>query len=251
MSDRSVLALLLVGLLLLPGPAYAVALDGLDGSDPHRSSAGYVAERIDVSNDTLLAERYASHLAFQPSDMAWRHVRDDYRAPNRTRETLDDAIRTGSASTTNASVAADLRSLERNYTLLTREYDTYHSFAVAAADEAIVVRTARANDSEIAAMVRDRLVVSYTNLTEEERATFRKIRNATTADGYYRPWQAEPLPPAPIVERNGTHYAVRQTVSVDDVGFPAGSFAGLVASGIGVLCVLAAIGLGLYRRVRD
>lgn len=253
MPDRSVLALLVVGLLLVPGPAYAVALDDLGGEDRYRSSAGYQAERIDASNDTLLTERYAIRLSFQPDDMQWRHVRADYRAPNQTRDVLDAAMQNGSASTTNASVTADLRAIERNYTLLTHEFDTYHAFSVDAAGETTTVTTSEANASEIGEMVRERLVVSYANMTAEERATFQKIRNATVSEGEYdyRPWRDEPLPPEPVVERNDTYYAVRHTSSTDDFGFPDGFFLGFVASGVGVLCLLAAAALWLYRRVRE
>lgn len=248
--DRPALSLLVVGLVLLPGPAYATALDHLDGPERHRSSAGYVAEPIDASNDTLLAETYGHQLAFQPDDMGYRHVAERYRAPNRTRRTLDRAIETGAATAPNDAVASDLRRLDRNHSFLTREFDRYHAFAVVEREAGTGIETTPANDSEVAAAVRERLVVDYERLTPAERETFRKIRNATASaeTDDYRPWSDEPLPDEPIVERGGDYYSVAAYSHTDDFGFPPGFFLGVVASAFGLVSVLAAVGVALYSR---
>lgn len=250
---RVVLALLVVGLVLLPGPAYAIWLDQLDGPDRHRSSAGYVAEPIDVGNDSLVTDRYAVHLTFRPEGMEYRHVADDYRAPNRTRRVLERSIRNGTATTDDPSVRGDLRRLERNYTYLALSYDVYYAYSVSTSATATTVETTRANDSEIAAAVREELVVPYGDLSTAEQRTFRKIRNATTSDDEYayRPWSDEPVPGAEIVERDGTHYDLRVASNTDDFDFPDGLFLGIVASLVGIVSLLASGGVWLYGRVVD
>lgn len=247
-SDRTALVAVLVGLLLLPGPAYAFALDAADGPERYRSSAGYAATEIADENDTVLAEQYASSLTFRPESFQYRHVRDDFRAPNRTREVLEAAIATGSATVDDDAVAADVRQLRRNYTYLTVEYDTYHTFTLA--DGAVT--TTVANESDIAATVREELVANYSDLSPAERRTFRKIRNATDSEAAYdyRPWDDEPVPEQPIVERDGTHYAVEVVSHTDDFSFPDGLFLGLVGSGVGVVAVLTGIGTLGYNRWR-
>ncbi|MFC7135727.1 hypothetical protein [Halobaculum litoreum] len=247
-SDRTALVVVLVGLLLLPGPAYAFALDAADGPERHRSPTGYAATEIAVGNDSVLAERYASSLTFRPESFRYRHVRNDFRAPNRTRETLETAMATGSATVDSDAVAADVRQLRRNYTFLSAEYDTYHTFALADGE----VTTTVANESDVAAAVRAELVVSYDDLPPAERRTFRKIRNATESEAAYdyRPWNDEPVPEEPIVERDGTHYAVEVVSHTDDFSFPDGLFLGLVGSGVGVVAVLAGVGTLGYNRWR-
>lgn len=248
-SDRVAVAVVLVGLLLVPGPAYAFALDDLGGEERYRSSAGYSATEIDASNDTVLADRYAADLTFRPSSFQYRHVREEYRAPNETREALETAMADGEAPVESDAVAADLRRLDRNYTFLTAEYDTYHVFTLADGE----LTTTVANDSEIAAAVRERLIANYSALPPVEQRTFRRIRNATVSEEAYdyRPWSDEPVPDAPIVERDGTYYAVEVTSHTDDIGFPDGLLLGLVAAGVGVVAVLAGAGTLVYNRWRS
>ncbi|MFC7097085.1 hypothetical protein [Halobaculum marinum] len=247
-SDRTALVLVFVGLLLLPGPAYAFALDAADGPERYRSSAGYAATPIDYENDTVLAEQYAASLTFRPESFQYRHVRDDFRAPNRTREVLETAMATGSATVDSDAVAADVRQLRRNYSFLSAEYDTYHAFTLADGE----VTTTVANESDVAAAVREELVVSYDDLSPAEQQTFRKIRNATESDDAfaYRPWNDEPVPDDPIVERDGTYYAVEAVSHTDDFGFPEGTFVGLVASAVGIVALLAGLGTLGYNRWR-
>jgi hypothetical protein len=252
-STNTAIAIMLVGLVLVPGPAYAVAVEQLAGEDRHRSAAGYRADSINATNDTLLAERYAGRLTEQPEDIQARHVRGNYEIPNRTRAVLDRAIENDSATTHSDAVSADLYTLARNATFLTHEFDTYYTFRITRDDNGTTtVRTDRASDAEIAAAVRDQFVVEYTALTDAEQRTFQKIRNATTdPDDYaYRPYQDEPVPPEPVVERNGTHYAVGVASHTDDFDFPTGFLAGLAASGIGITCILVGGGISTWNLIR-
>jgi hypothetical protein len=250
--NRIALALLLIGLVLLPGPAYAVGLDRLDGPDRYRVSAGYQATPIDISNDSALTEEYRYGLAFQPADMQFRYVAEDYRAPNRTQRVLERAIRNGSATTEDQAVQADLQQLQRTHPLLTLSYEGYYEYSVSSTDGTTTIETTRANDSRIATLVRSNRVVSYENLTEAEQQTFRKIRNATDdTDQYdYRPWSDEPLPERPIVERNETYYTIENTSETDEFNFPDGFVLGIVASGLGLVALVLSGIVWLYARWR-
>lgn len=249
---RAALALLVVGLVLLPGPAYAFGLDRLDGSDRHRTSAGYVATPIDAENDTMLAERYASGVTFRTPAFQYRHVAEDYRAPNETRRVLEQAIQNGTATTDSAAVREDLRRLQRNHSFVTISYDAYYTYTSTSSGATTTVETTRANDSEIAAVIREKRIVAYEHLSDDEQETFRKIREATESEDQYdyRPWSDEPIPERPIVERGGTYYAVEVASHTDDFNFPPGLFLGVIASGVGLLSLLAAGAVWLYGRYR-
>lgn len=251
-SNRFALALLVVGLLLLPGPLYADAVADATAPERHRMSTGYVAEPIAAGNDSVLVERYAGRVSFRSERLAYRHVADDYRAPNRTRRTLDRAIREGTATASDADVAADLRALEGDYSLLSVDYERYYAFAVTGRGANATVRTSRADDAEIAAVVREKLVASYGDLPAAERATFREIRNATASeDAYdYRPWSDEPVPDPPIIERDGTYYAVSAASVTDEFGPSGGVLLGFAGTLAGVGCLLAAGCVRLVGRFR-
>lgn len=240
MASRSpALVLLVLGLVLLPGPMYGAAFDRLEGPERHRAPTGYVATPIDAANDSVLAGRYAHHVSFQSSDLQYRHVADDHRAPNRTRRVLERAIRRGEAATGDDAVRSDLRRIERNHTFLTIEYDEYYQFSVAESDGATTLRTTRATDAEIASAIRDEIVVGYADLPPAERQTFRKIRNATEADSAYRPWSDEPVPEQTLVRANGTYYDVEGMSHFDDFGPSRAVLYGFLASLVGVGCLLA------------
>lgn len=250
---RAALALLLVGLVLLPGPAYAIGLDHLDGEDRHRSSAGYVATSIEAENDSVLADRYASEVTFRTQGLDYRHIADDYRAPNETRRVLERAIRNGTATTSTPAVHDDVQQLEQNDTFLTISYDGYYTYSVSSNGDTTTVQTSRANDSEIAAVVRDELIVDYQSLSDDERETFRKIRNATESEQQYdyRPWSDEPVPEEPIVAQDGRYYAIEVASHTDDFNFPEGLFLGFAASGLAIVLLLASGGVWLYGRYRE
>lgn len=245
--NRTALVLLAVGLVLLPGPTYAGLLADVGGDERHRSATGYVAEPIDAANDSALADRYADRVSFHPESLTYRHVADEHRAPNRTRETLERAVRNGTASATDGAVRSDLRRITADHSFLTLDYESYHAFSVSGER----VRTETANAADVAATVRDELMVDYRDLPPAERETFRKVRNATASEGAYdyRPWSDEALPDEPVVERNGTHYAVSGASVTDDFGTP-GLLAGFAATVVGAGLVVGSAGLWLYGRLR-
>jgi hypothetical protein len=242
--DRTRVAatLLLVGLLLVPGPAYAVGLERLDGPDRDRVSTGYRATPIDLGDDAALADDYGTRLAFQPEDLSYDHVAANHRAPNATRDALDRALREGRVEVTDPAVRADVRAIGRNYSFLTREFDGYHAFVL----EEGVLRTDRVNESAVATVVREELTVAYADLPPEERQTFRKVRNATRREESYRPWRDEPVPDAPIVTRDGQAYALEAYSHTDDIDFPDGLLLGIAGSAAGVLSILSGLALWLF-----
>jgi hypothetical protein len=248
--DRTRVAatLLLVGLLLVPGPAYAIGLERLDGPERDRVSTGYRATPIDLGDDATLADDYGIRLAFQPEDLSYGHVAADYRAPNATRDALDRALREGHVAVRDPAVRADVRAIDRNYSFLTREFDDYHAFTLKDG----VLRTERADESAVAAVVRDELTVAYADLPPEERETFRKVRDATRREESYRPWRDEPVPEAPIVTREGNGdgdgqaYALEAYSQTDDIDFPDGLLLGIAGSAAGVLSILSGLALWLF-----
>jgi hypothetical protein len=237
---RIVLILLLVGLVSLPGPAYAYGFTELTDPDPARASVGYVATPIDVTNDSLVADRFADEVAFQPGELSHEDAREDYDAPNATRERLVRAIETGSAPVENASVRRDLRSLDREAALLTHESDAYYTVHL----DGSVLRAERADESVVAAAVRTRLVVPAADLPAGERATFEKIRNATSHDESYHPLHDERVPDGEIVTRDGQAYHVRATFPFDP-GFIVGVGVGVIGSVLGALSLLLCLGVVL------
>lgn len=251
--QRTALIALLVGAVLLPGPAYAVGLDRLDGPEQHRSPTGYVATPIDAENDSVLADQYGSDVAFRTEGLEYRHIATDYRAPNETQRVLERAIRNGTATTSTRAVHDDIQRLRANHTLLTLSFDAYYTYSVSETEDGVTVETSQANDSAVASVVRDELIVDYEALPADERETFRKIRNATESEEAYdyRPWSDEPVPEQPIVQRDGSYYAIEVASQTDDFDFPPGFFLGFVASGLGILSLLASGGLWLYGRYRS
>lgn len=251
--QRIALALALVGVILLPGPAYAFALDGLDDSDRHRSSTGYRAEPVDASNDSLLVERYQRDVTFYAEGLTYRHRADEYRAPNETLDVLRTAVASGNATTTSDDVRADLRRVDRAEPFVTLEYDGVYDLRLSTAGETTTVRAVEATDAEIAAAVREELVVDYESLSAGERRTFEKIRNATTSDDAhdYRPWSDEPMFETPVVvDRDGEQYAVAVASETDDFDLPDGLFVGITASVVGIASLAGAAVVTLYARLR-
>lgn len=250
---RTALSLAVLGLVLLPGVGYVFALDGLGGEEPHRSSTSYGAAPIDADNDTVMAAQYRSAVTFYAPRLQYRHVADEFSARNETREVLLTAMRTGTAATSDGDVRADLRSLQRNYSFVTAEYDEVYRLALERDGETTVVTATRANESAVAAAAREEVVVEYETLTPAERATFEKIRNATRSeeDYGYRPWSNESvLHPPLVVEKGEAHYAVETVAHVDDFDFPDGMLLGVVASGLGVVSLVTAVLTALVGVVR-
>lgn len=251
-SRRAVVALLVVGVVLLPGPGYAVAFDELNGPERTRSPSGYVATPIDASNDTVVAEQYAASLAFQPANLEHRYLAEQYRRPNETKEVLLTAIAEGAATTSDSEVVADLREVVGRHHLLTNRWETYYVVSVTRSGDETTVFAREANATTIAEIARDEYLVRYEELSASKRATFEKIRNATRSEEEYgyRPWNTENAPEPPLmVERNGTTYAVSTGVHVDDFGPSIYVFVGLAASALGVICLVGSGLLALYLRI--
>lgn len=258
---RLALALLVAGVVLLPGVGYVYAVDSLDGPDRHRSSTVLAASEVNASNDTYLAERFGNQVTFWVNTLEYGHVRDDYRAPNRTRAVLLAALEDGSATTTDPDARADLRAIDDEYAFVATSRDsTLRAVALSTEDGTTTVTVEPASDEAVADAVRARAVYDYDALPAPEQETVDEILNASRGgdefDGY-RPWSDEPLPQASrfVVEKDGTDYVVRTVAHVDDFSFPDYIVLGVVASGLGVLSLLAALVVGvggwLRRRWRD
>lgn len=237
---RTALAFLLVGLVLLPGPAYAYGFTELTDPDRSRTSVGYVATPVDVGNDTAVADRFATEVSVQPGDLLHEGARTDYETPNATHDRLVRAIEEGSVVVENDSVRRDLRSLDREAPLLTREFDAYYGFEL----DGSVLRADRANESVIAAAVRDQLVVAAADLPRDERETFQKVRNATRHDEAYHPSHDEPVPDDRIVTSDGQAYHVHGTFPFD-AGLIAGVGLGAIASVLGTLSLFVCLAVVL------
>ena len=239
---------MIAGVLLLPGPVYATVVEGVTEPDRTRGSVGYTATEIDLSNDTRVADRYGPRVAVRLSAFDFPHVAREYAAPNATQRLVARAIRAGNATTTSDAVERDLRRLTEDDSLVTREFEEYYLLTVETTDGTTTVETRAVNDSAVARRVRAAATVSYGSLSPPEQATFRKIRRATANESQldYRPWTDEPLPPKPIVVRNGTAYAVEQVSVSDDFDF----LPVIVGSGLSVIGGLLVFASGLLVVVR-
>jgi hypothetical protein len=241
MPSRPAVALVAVGLLLLPGPVYAGFVDSLP---PDRGPDGYGAERVDLDNPdtrTRLAETFGrevtvllSHVTDSPPDR--------YRAPNRTGAVLERAYRGGGpVRITDDAVRRDVASIAANASFVRPDGDhDPRRLVLDRSGDALLVTTRETDASAVFRAVRDEVVVDYASLPPAERVTVDRVLNTTGSErAYYRPYENEPHPPFPaIVEKGGEHYLVRSTVVVDDFG-PDGLFAGLLATGLGLVSLLA------------
>lgn len=250
---RAVRVLLLIGLVLLPGPAYAIALEQADQPEPHRSSRGYTATSINASNDSVVVEQYGDEVTFLVEEKNDEHVASDLRAPNRTHEILRRAVGSGETTASQSAVIADIREIDRTYPFVTRGYHTYYELVLTETNGGLRVNATEATEAEVAAAVRERYVVHYDDLSAEKQRTFDKIRRATRSeDDYgYRPWSNESVVERPaIVEKNGSYYALRAPLHVDDFDLPDGLFLGLVGSAVGIGCLLVGAGILIAQRIR-
>ena len=248
MPSRPALALLVVGLLLLPGPAYAGLVDSLDRD---RVATGYGAERVDLDDPETrerLTERFADDVTVNLDHVAEPYAADEYRAQNRTVRVLRRAYRGNEpVRVTDDAVRADVTDLARNASFLRPDFDREpRRLVVDRSDDVLVVETREANASAVFAAA----VVRYDGLPPAEQATVEKVLNASGGEehDYYRPYRDEPHPFPAVVEKDGEHYLVQSTVHVDDFG-PDGFFVGLAASGVGLVCLLGAGAAMLVERV--
>jgi hypothetical protein len=242
MPSRHVLTRLVVGLLLLPGPVYAVAVDSLDRE---RASTGYGAERVDLDDPATgdrLVDRFGADVTVTVAHVAEPYVVDEFRAQNRTVAVLQRAYRGETVRVTDGAVRADVTDLARNASFLRPDFDhDRRRLVVERRGDALVVRTRDANASAVFAAVRDEAVVQYDALSSEERETVDRVLNASVGEerGYYRPYRDEPHPFPAVIEKDGEHYFVQSSVHVDDFG-PDGFRLGLAGSGVGLVCLLGA-----------
>jgi hypothetical protein len=254
MPSRPVLGLFIVGLLLLPGPVYAGVVDSLDRD---RVATGYGAERVDLEDPETrerLTERFDADVTVTLAHVAEPYAADEYRAQNRTVSVLRRAYRGNeSVRVTDDAVQADVTGLAQNASFLRPDFDHEpRRLVVDRSDDALVVGTHAANASERFAAIRAATVVHYDTLPSAERATVETVLNASLGEerGYYRPYRDEPHPFPAVVEKGGEHYLIRPVVTVDDFG-PDGFLAGLVGSGVGLVCLLGAVAAAFVERVED
>lgn len=258
------LALLAVGLVLLPGPAYAVVVDDATGGDErHRESYALGAERIDpntTAGQRELVRRYGTRVALPVESVTAGYARDGYAAPNRTASVLRAAIENGTAVATAAPVRSDVAAVADEYDYLRVDRgsdpadDPYYALSVSESGTRTTVRADRVNRSDVAATVLDRHAVAYDSLSPAERETVDKILAESAegeASGEYRPYSDEPVPDRPFVLRRGdAYYDVHVTSHVDDFSFPTGFLAGVVASVVGVLSILGGLAVAAVAHLR-
>lgn len=250
MPSRPVLALLVVGLVLLPSPVYAGVVDS---TARDRVPDGYSAERVDPDDPddrARLAAAFDHEVTVYPY-----HVADGppnrYHAPNRTARVLRRAYHGDTVRVTDEAVRADVTLIAAGATFVALDADHGpRRLVLDRSGDAFVVSTRAANASDVFLAVRDEAVVHYEALPPAERATVDRVLNASAGsadtDAYYRPYRDEPHPFPAVVERNGTHYFVRSTIVVDD---NAGDrFFGLLGSGLGLCLLLVGGVVALFER---
>ncbi|WP_435096471.1 hypothetical protein [Halarchaeum sp. P4] len=232
-------ALLLVAAVLAANPLYVGALTG-----PERVPTGYEATAMNATNPTdrtLLVNAYGRDVVLDADAVGHAYTDYDYRAPAATHDAIQRALRDGTATTTNASVAMDLRALDARYAYLEgAEGGPYYAMTVTGNESATTLRLDERNGTRVARAVLDNETVAWSSLSAAQRATVDEI---LASDGYYRPYRGEAVPETPLlVERNDTVYGVRATVSVD--GSPV--FGTSVALwGCAALALLLGSGLGV------
>lgn len=251
-TKRIGLTFFILGLVLAPGPIYAIALEAVDSPEQTRSPTGYVATDLNVSNEALLAEKYANTISFDISDLRYPHVRDGFAAPNRTRALLREAIRNGSSETTASTVESDLHRIQQNSVFITIDKETYYETTVTPTEAGVLIETRRVNETELAESILANQVVRYDSLSPTRQSTFDKIRNVTTSpeNSAYRPWSTERVPdPSTIVYKDGHYYEIVARVHVDDFGLPDGLLIGIGSSIVGIASLLLAGGFFIREKL--
>lgn len=240
------LALLLVvaGLLCLPAPLY-LSWAAEATAPPPRTSQVYAAEPIDPANETdrkRIVDRHAGAVALSIHQVSKQYSAGEYRSPNVTRRTLETAMETGSATTTDPGARADLRVIARNYTFIydayadDREYYRFH-----VREDGSVVEAQNISRTAVANTTVERATIHYESLSPAGQRTFDRIlANSTEGEWGYRPRIDQPLTeelPA-LVRQNGTRYSVHVIGHVDDFGPGFGAFIlGLGGTVVGILLV--------------
>lgn len=251
MPSRGAVVLAAVGLVLLPAPVYAGAVD-IASTD--RVATGYSADRVDIDDaDTRdrLVEAFGHEVTVYPYHVADAPT-NRYNAPNRTATVLRRAYRRDAVRVTDEAVRADvaLIAAEVGFVALDADHGP-RRLVVERSGDAVVVSTRTASTAAVFDAVRSEAVVHYDELPAAERTTVDRVLNAsTTDDGYYRPVRDEPHPFPAVVEKGDDNYFVRSTIVVDDYD-AGGRILGMLGSGVGVVSLLASGVVALFDRRDD
>ncbi|MFC7127828.1 hypothetical protein [Haloferax chudinovii] len=239
------LALLLavVGLVCLPAPAYLPALADAT-SPPPKVSNSYRAETVSLANQSdveHIVRRHGRAVSISVHQVGQRYSAGEYRAPNETRETLETAMRKGTARTAAVGAQADLRAIARNNTYVHDAYgerEQYYRFSVEENGSLVTARNVTLQ--RVANATVERGAYSYERLSPEARETVdRVLRNSSDGDGY-RPRVNDAFVdrlPA-LVEKEGTLHSITAYTHVDDFGFGTALVVGLGVAGVGAVLLL-------------
>lgn len=251
---RAALALLVVGLLLLPAPIYLSAAANA-AAPPPKSSQVYAAEPVDLNNASdrrTLVSRHWPTVAFSAHQVSQTYSHGEYRAPNESRAALREAMRNGSARVERAGAKADLREIASEYRFVTDAYtgvEGYYRLRVS--ENGSVVEADPVSRERIADAIAAQ-APHYENLSAGAQKTLDRLLNHSRGDDWgYRPRVDRPFAdrlPTPFW-KGDTLYSVHVVAHVDDFG-PGFTwfFYGLFAAAVGLVLVVASGGYLLYRR---
>lgn len=246
---KAALLFVAIGIVCLPAPLYLGWAAGAV-SPPPQTNEMYVAEPLDPANASdrrAIAERYGGALALSTHRIGEDDT-DEYRAPAATRQVLETAMATGSATASDPGVRADLRYVASEYRYVqdaTAHREQYHRLRVRAngsrveATNVTVDRVANATVAETA--------FEYDDLSPGERRTVdRIVANSSGEESGYRPRVDEPFVdelPA-LVHRDGTLYDLQVYGHVDD--FSPRFYGALVGAAVAVVGVAAIVTGGIF-----
>lgn len=252
---KAAVALLVVGLVLLPAPLY-LGWAAEATSPPPQTSQIYAAEPLDPENESdreTIVDRYWTDVAFSAHQVSERYSAGEYRSPNASREALRTAMRNGSATVDDPGARADLRDVAAEYDYVTDTYTDIEGFYRLSVEEnGSAVRTERVSDDHIANVTAEQ-APRYSNLSPgEQRTVDRVLDNSTGEHNSSMDWGYRPRVNEPFVDRmptlvwkDDTLYSIFVYGHVDDFGPGFGGFVvGLAVGAVGLVLVLA--GLVLY-----
>lgn len=246
------LLLIVLGLVCLPAPLYLGWTAQALAPAPQTSQI-YYAQPVDPANASdrdWILQVHDTDVALSIHQVSQQYSAGEYRAPNETHRTLETAIETGEASTTDAAAQADLRAIARNETFVHDAYDDRDQYyRLQVTDNGATVRASPVSRATVANATVEQAAVHYTNLTTGERETVDRIIENSSDDDGYRPRVNDPfvdqLPT--LVYKDGTLYSLFVNGHVDDFG-PGftGFLAGLAVAAIGILLLLVGTSLNAY-----
>lgn len=243
---KAALALLVVGLLLLPAPFY-LGWAAQATAPPPRTSQVYAAERIDLTNESdrqTVVGRHWTEVAFSVHQLSEPYSAGEYRSPNVSRAALRTAMQNGSATVDDPGAKADLREVAAANSYVTDAYSNREQYyRLRVEQNGSVVRTEPVSNARIANMTTAQ-APRHENLSSGEQRTVDQLLTNASADWGHRPRVDEPfvdrLPT--LVWKDGTLYSIYVTGHVDDVGPGFTGFVyGMVAAAVGLVLVLASL----------